>query len=115
MRISPAALRILEEYDWPGNIRELANVMERAAILVPAGVILPEHLPEGIRTRKSGEQASIQKKSGEPPVANIEEAERRAIREALRRTDGNRQAAAELLGISRRTLFYRLKQYGGEP
>lgn len=112
-RISPAALRLLEAYPWPGNVRELSNIIERAAILAAGRVILPEHLPENIQHGKASMAAPPPDASF--PVTRIEDAERLAIREALRKTGGNRQEAARLLGISRRTLFYRLKQYGGAP
>ena len=114
-RISPAALRDLEAYDWPGNVRELANIMERAAILCSGRVVLPDHLPASLRRRAEGRVSETA--AGEAPdgITTVQEAERRAIREALRKTGGNRTKAAELLGISRRKLFYRLKQYGGEP
>ncbi|HAK97402.1 MAG TPA: sigma-54-dependent Fis family transcriptional regulator [Planctomycetes bacterium] len=110
-RLSPPTQALLAAYSWPGNVRELANVIERAAILSAGAVILPEHLPEKLRAPGAPPSA----RAGEGPVVNVEEAERRAIREALRQTGGNRTEAAALLGISRRTLFYRLKQYGGEP
>jgi DNA-binding NtrC family response regulator len=109
-RLSPATQALLAAYPWPGNVRELANVIERAAILSLGAVILPEHLPEKLRGC-----APAAPPQTDAPVVNVEEAERRAIREALRTTNGNRTEAAKLLGISRRTLFYRLKQYGGAP
>jgi DNA-binding NtrC family response regulator len=115
-RLSPATVRDLEAYPWPGNIRELANVVERAAILAPGPIILPEHLPASIRSPARHGPVALPPGDGTPAdVTTVEEAERRAIREALQRTDGNRTEAAKLLGISRRKLFYRLKQYGGEP
>ena len=79
--------------------------------LSAGAVILPEHLPEKLRASAAPPPA----RPDRTPVVSVEEAERLAIREALRRTGGNRTEAAALLGISRRTLFYRLKQYGGEP
>ncbi len=109
-RLSPATQALLAAYPWPGNVRELANVIERAAILSSGAVILPEHLPEKIRA-----QAPPAPPRDDAQSLSVEAAERRAIREALRQTGGNRTEAAKLLGMSRRTLFYRLKQYGGEP
>jgi transcriptional regulator with GAF, ATPase, and Fis domain len=127
-RFSPAALRVLESYSWPGNVRELANVIERASILAAGQVILPEHLPDKLRgggpRRYAGQAAQPEEEAsspdereadGERSSLTVREAERQAIREALRRTGGNRTQAAKLLGISRRTLLYRLKHYGGEP
>jgi DNA-binding NtrC family response regulator len=115
-RLSPAALRVLEAYEWPGNLRELANVVERAAILATGDVILPEHLPATVRRGGvAGDEPAHPSEEEERPVLTVDEAERRAIRGALERTGGNRTRAAKLLGISRRTLIYRLKEYGGEP
>ncbi len=113
VHISPAALLIMEAYNWPGNVRELANVIHRATILLSGNVLLPEHLPDAIR--RGGGGYVVKGDDFAAPAVSIEEAERRAIREALNRTGGNREAAAKLLGISRRTLFYRLKRYGKIP
>jgi len=115
-RLSPAAQRVLEAYRWPGNLRQLANVIERAAILAAGDVLLPEHFPDSVRRPAAAGAGGV---DGEGEVAGsvltVNEAERRAIRDALQKTGGNRTQAAKLLGISRRTLIYRLKEYGGEP
>lgn len=111
VRISPAAMRILESHHWPGNVREVANVLERAGILATGGIILPEHLPSGVRGLPSADVPGWEPADD----LSVEEAERQAIRRALLETDGNRTRAAKLLGISRRTLLYRLKRYGGAP
>jgi DNA-binding NtrC family response regulator len=98
-QISPAAESLLLAHSWPGNVRELRNAMQRAAILAPGERILPEHLPPSLL-------------KGEPAAGGtLEEIEWRAIREALERCDGNRTQAAKELGISRRKLLYRLKDY----
>ena len=125
VRLSPAALRILEAYRWPGNVRELANVLERASILAAGGVVLPEHLPDALRRPQEDTssmagaspptEAASAAGASEAGTVTVEEAERRAIREALQKTGGNRTRAAKFLGISRRTLLYRLKAYGGQP
>ncbi|MBN1442515.1 MAG: sigma-54-dependent Fis family transcriptional regulator [Planctomycetes bacterium] len=119
-RISPAALRVLEAYEWPGNVRELGNIAMRAGVLASGDVILPEHLPDALREHIPPRAAGAPSVSAGDDrdadgVRTVEEAEREAIREALERTGGNRTRAAKLLGISRRTLLYRLKKYGGEP
>ncbi len=108
-RLSPAAARVLQAYPWPGNARELANAMERAAILSHADVILPEHLPPSIAEHVPGASAPNEP---ERTVKTISQAEGEAIRAALARTGGNRTRAAELLGISRRALIYKLKRMG---
>jgi DNA-binding NtrC family response regulator len=102
LRLSDSARFQLRAHPWPGNVRELENVIERAAILSD-GEILPEHLPfSGGRTVDPASAGTL----------NVRELERRAIEEALRKHNGNRTRAARELGISLRTLQYRLKEYG---
>jgi DNA-binding NtrC family response regulator len=96
--LSEGALKALLEYSWPGNVRELENLMERVAILCE-GEVRAEDLPIA---RTEG---------GERPV-RWKEIEKEAILEALRRNGGNRTKTAQELGISLRTLQYRLKEYG---
>jgi two-component system, NtrC family, response regulator AtoC len=90
----------LEAYAWPGNVRELRYVMERALVTGGEGPILPEHLPPQMR--------------GTGPVATVKEegATRERVIEALAQCDGNQTKAAELLGVSRRTLINRMIEYG---
>jgi two-component system response regulator AtoC len=98
-RFSPEAERLLLEHSWPGNIRELANVVERALVLSPLGVMTPESLPESLLR---GGDASVSPTSGElmPLHVLID----RYIQQVLRHTGGNYTRAASILGISRRTL-----------
>ncbi|MCA9002744.1 MAG: sigma-54-dependent Fis family transcriptional regulator, partial [Planctomycetes bacterium] len=101
-RLSTEAIRRLQEHPWPGNVRELKNAMARAAILSPGSTILPEHLPP-----------SIAAGSGEPVGAtDLLSVEKRTILDCLERNRGNRSHTARELGISRRKLLYRLKEYG---
>jgi DNA-binding NtrC family response regulator len=102
LRLSEAARFLLRSHPWPGNVRELENVIERAAILSD-GEILPAHLPHVPPQAVSPAGAAS---------LNVHELERKAIEEALRRHGGNRTRAARELGISLRTLQYRLKEYG---
>jgi len=97
---TPAAQSALEAYAWPGNIRELQNVVERAVILSPGAIDVP-HLNLEPAQEPSG--------YGEGMLKALEV---EAIRKALAETDGNRTRAAKLLGISLRTLQYRIKAYG---
>jgi len=108
-RLSPASSRLLQNYAWPGNTRELSNAIERAAILANTEVILPEHLPPALAAAggKAGDGMGHS-----DTVKTISQAEAEAIRLALNRTAGNRTKAAELLGISRRALIYKLKRLG---
>ncbi len=92
-------------YDWPGNIRELQNVIERAVILSSGRITLSD-LPELIRRPV--------KRTAVTTDGNLQDLEREAILEVLAQCDGNRRLAAERLGISKRTLQYRLKAYGLE-
>lgn len=95
--------KALRAYHWPGNIRELQNVMERAVILA-RGEVTSAELPELVRLAANG--------VGPEGGGLLKEAEHQAILAALKATAGNRRLAAERLGISRRTLQYRLKEYG---
>jgi two-component system, NtrC family, response regulator AtoC len=102
--IAPSARKALRTHHWPGNIRELQNVLERAVILARNEITITE-LPDFIR---------IAGKSSRPDEEHglLKEAERQAIMATLKATAGNRRLAADRLGISRRTLQYRLKEFG---
>ena len=103
-RLSVSTRKILQNYDWPGNIRELSNAMERATILSSSDIILPEHLPPQIRSKRNSlNDTNI------GIVKTISQAEKEAIISALDTTNGNRTKAAELLGITRRTLITKIK------
>jgi DNA-binding NtrC family response regulator len=101
--ITLSARKALRAYNWPGNIREFDNLMERAVILARGEVTIAE-LPELLRLAANG---LLPEESG-----LLKEVERQAILAALKATAGNRRLAADRLGISRRTLQYRLKEYG---
>jgi two-component system response regulator PilR (NtrC family) len=112
------ALRTLEHYDFPGNIRELENMMERAVALASGETIDVDDLPEAV-TGKSGSPAAPTLVTDLPPDGcqldrALEDIERRLLTQALERTDGVRKAAAELLGISFRSMRYRLAKLGME-
>jgi transcriptional regulator with PAS, ATPase and Fis domain len=114
-RIAEEAMVHLWEYDWPGNVRELENLLERLVILSEDGQIALENLPAGIRSFIS------EKKIPRPTLGEegldlntaVEEFENRLIEEALRRTKGNKQAAARLLGLKRTTLVAKLRRRKG--
>jgi two-component system, NtrC family, response regulator HydG len=108
--LSPAATRALQKYNWPGNVRELSNAIERARILAAGEVILPEHLPPTV-TRGMTDAAPSSAAATES-IRTLEQAERREVAKALDATGGNRTRAAELLGISRRALIYKIKKHG---
>jgi len=103
LRLHPDAMAKLLRHNFPGNVRELRNVIERATLLADGHTILPEHLPERI-----GEPVC-----GAPPagdIVSLAEAERRYLRWAASRHQGDRHALAGRLGISPRTLFRKLRE-----
>ncbi len=126
VRLDDAAVRRLEAYAWPGNIRELNNILERAVILAPGDVLGADDLP-GLPPGAAGEPDPAGARGGESdardagagpgaPVETLESAvdraERQAIRAALAATNDNKTKAAELLGVSVRTLWYKLDRLG---
>lgn len=110
-RLSRTAAEALLAHDWPGNIRELANAMERARLLSQTEVVLPEHLPPAIRARARGvEPGPVSGSPATSVAATLDELERQAILRALNEAGGNRTRAARALGITRRGLLYKLKR-----
>jgi DNA-binding NtrC family response regulator len=116
--VSDKILELLIAYEWPGNVRELQNCIYSAMTIAGGPTIEPADLPRRIYfDSKQPDRASTV--SGRTPLAEIaaeatEKAEREAISRALKETGGNREKAAELLGIGRKTLYRKLKQYGVE-
>ncbi|MBN1423713.1 sigma-54-dependent Fis family transcriptional regulator [Candidatus Fermentibacteria bacterium] len=113
LSLSVSALDALAHYHWPGNIRELANVLERTAILAREPLITPEMLPPLQRLSVEtvpGEDLSLPRQV----AAVVERVEREAITRALRKTSGRRSEAARLLGITYRTLLNKLNSYDME-
>jgi DNA-binding NtrC family response regulator len=110
--VSSEVLAIFERYDWPGNVRELRNLLERAVILAGSGAVTATHLPHGF----AGRPETAPHTAGAPVVLEagmrVDEAERSLIEITLRHTNNNRTRAAEILGISGKTLFNKLKEYG---
>lgn len=110
VRFSGTASAALEMYDWPGNIRQLRNAVERACLLSRGEIVLPEHLPAKICPSDIPGRTV-------PPHSDgtlMEDVERTAILSALAETGGNRTQAAKRLGISRRNLIYKLQKYKQE-
>jgi DNA-binding NtrC family response regulator len=138
--ISEEAVGRLMEHDWPGNVRELENAIERAVVLSRGATIMPEHLPlaespvsAGGRARskktaaagaaavngsaaEASEAAEVENGNGNGVNGSFKEAveslEKRLIAEALARHGGNRSKAAEELGIYRRLLYAKMREYG---
>jgi two-component system, NtrC family, response regulator AtoC len=101
--ISTDAMKIIQEYSWPGNIRELRNCIERMVVLCPDDILDIEDLPENIRKNEL--------KDTNDSTLDIHQNEAALISQALKECDGNRTLAAQKLGISRRTLHRRLHEY----
>jgi DNA-binding NtrC family response regulator len=116
VRISEQALVHLWEYDWPGNIRELENLLERLVILSDTDIIDVDHLPASIRTFVSDKRIPPPTLTDDGLDFNraVEAFENRLISEALRRSGGNKQAAARLLGLKRTTLVAKLRRRRGD-
>ncbi|MCP3963305.1 MAG: sigma-54-dependent Fis family transcriptional regulator [bacterium] len=114
MALSAQALDALARHGWPGNVRQLKNVLESIVIFHPGGEIEADQLPPEIReaTMISGATAPVQPLVGRP--RGMDEIERQAILETLQRTKGHRAAAAKMLGIGLRTLQRKLKDYKGQ-
>jgi two-component system response regulator AtoC len=110
-RIEPDAMRSLMGYAWPGNIRELENAIEHAAIVCEGCLVSDACLPSAVRTKTMAQpffdkEEDLSIKKAEDLI------ERDLIRKALARTGGNRTQAAKILEISHRSLLYKLKEYG---
>jgi transcriptional regulator with PAS, ATPase and Fis domain len=112
VNITEEAMVHLWEYDWPGNVRELENLLERLVILSEDGVVRIENLPPNIRSFISEKKIPrpVMTDEGLDLTNAVEEFENRLIEEALRRTKGNKQAAARLLGLKRTTLVAKLRR-----
>lgn len=106
-QLTPAAVELLHAYAWPGNLGELRGVLERAALLAESGSIDAAHLPERIRSAPLPHTPLRLPPEG----LSLEALEVDLIRQALVRAGGNKSRAAELLGLSRHTLLYRLEKY----
>jgi PAS domain S-box-containing protein len=110
-KISPSAMKILLDYDFPGNVRELENIIEHAIILTKGIEIQPRNLPSYLKSkeRESLARATI---SEEQDLAVLERVEHDLIASALERNGGNTAATARELGIHRSTLWRKMKRYG---
>ena len=110
--ISPAAVDRLLDYSWPGNVRELENTIERSLVLAAGDILQPSDIRiEAPRNLPAGSSAQAPLL---PPGETLEHWEQMMIREALRRTNGNKSQAARMLGLTRNALRYRLSQMGLE-
>jgi|SRR5689334_1424492 two-component system, NtrC family, response regulator len=116
LAISSEVLQCLAEYKWPGNVRELENVVERMVLLARTSELMTADLPDVLMPRATlAEPVATLEGSmlpAEPSGVSLEAVEKYYIIQALKRCGGNQAATARFLGISRRTLAYRLEKYG---
>ncbi len=110
--VSPEALALLEQYHWPGNIRELENVIERALVLGAGEMLGVESLPESVRRQRQprGMEPDLPE-TGLDLEATLDQLERRLLEKALERTKGVQTRAAELLRLSFRQFRYKLQKH----
>ena len=105
MGLSDASMALLYRHDFPGNIRELQNIIEYAFVLCRSGLIEPEHLPQELRERHPGSQEWT-------PETSMDELEARFLYEKLAQNRFNRAATARELGIHKTTLWRKMKKLG---
>jgi len=113
--LSPAARGRLQNYSWPGNVRELRNSLERAAALSPGDVLEPGQFPflaPGQHGRDATHDEQRSTTAANLLTMSLEEVEREHILRILNDREGNRERAAAVLGISTRTLYRKLREYG---
>ena len=105
--VSPEAMKGLEAYPWPGNIRELRNAVERAMLLTESDTLLPDHFP--VLTPRAQATQGVELPAG---GIDLEQLERDLVVQALARTAGNQTRAAGLLGLNRDQIRYRIEKFG---
>jgi len=108
---TPEAMRLMVAYPWPGNIRELRNTVEYAFVLARGKSIGPEHLPDKI-TRCQLMEINPVKYAELNNTVKLGFTEKEKLIDALQRADGNQTKAAKILGVSRVTVWKRIKKYG---
>ncbi len=113
LKFADETLDLLERYSWPGNVRQLENVVERAATLSDSDLLTPSTLPPSLRGEpETGTGPEVQLSPGFSLERHLDALERQYLLEALRRADGVKTRAAELLGLSFRSFRYRLAKHG---
>jgi DNA-binding NtrC family response regulator len=108
--IAPEAVAILMRYDWPGNIRELKNIIERMVVLTNTDVLTSQNIPEDIRYGSRGRGPQLASISSSPS-SSLSEIEKEVIQKTIGDVKGNKSLAAKKLGISRRTLYRKIDEY----
>ena len=112
--ITPQALALLDEYHWPGNVRELENAIERAVVLAREGVVTKAEIQLHPTSQRIGAHWTDQVPLEVGWQANVSDLEKSLVQRALRQAQGNKSKAAELLGIHRRLLYEKMREFGME-
>ena len=107
-RIDDDAMTALTQYDWPGNVRQLIHVVQNTVVVADGETVRHDDVPVEVRLSDAGESGGIGSLAG----MSLDQIEKQAIRNTLKMTAGNREAAARMLGIGERTLYRKLKEYG---
>ena len=110
--IEPKAMKALEDYDWPGNVRQLRNVIEKMVVLASGPKLTEDDIPEEIKSAPATIADVHAAQTSPMPSESLADAEKRQIMAALAAAGNNKSKAAEALGISRRTLHRKLKEWG---
>jgi transcriptional regulator with PAS, ATPase and Fis domain len=110
--ITPSALALLCDYHWPGNVRELENVIERALVLARTGVITENEVQLKFRAELGEKKWTELVPLEEGLKTNVAALEKALIERALRQAQGNKTRAAEILGVHRRLLYEKIREYG---
>jgi DNA-binding NtrC family response regulator len=113
--ITSPSLALLCDYHWPGNVRELENVIERALVLARSGVITEDEIQLKVRPEQPDEKWTDLAPLDEGLKTNIAALEKALIERALRQAQGNKTRAAEILGVHRRLLYEKLREFGLDP
>ncbi len=107
VRISLEAMELLMAYNWPGNVREMENVLQQTLLLSPFAVVLPENLPENFQQQKENKEEIALSN-----ISPLETAERSKILQTLKETSWNQTKTAQILDIDRKTLRLKIRRYG---
>jgi len=110
LKMNPQTIDLLQHFSWPGNVRQLKNVLEGMVVMETTDEITPESLPQEIRKTEDKDHY-IRIRTG----SSLSEAEKQIIEETLKATEGNKAKTARILGLGRKTLYRKLEEYNIEP
>lgn len=113
--VSAEVMNILQDYDWPGNIRQLRNTIERAVIFARGKEVGPQDLPQEILFDMEAREARESSEATVQAAGTLRQVEAAAIKDAIRKCNGNKSKASKLLGISRKAFYRRLREYALFP